>query len=592
MSSTLQEITHGVLRTDANGRFELGFDALPDRVIPVASDPRFDYRVYTDVTDINGETRSASTTIVAGYSIYDLSIRLDRNEAMTADSLRAIRVDVSNLAGEPVPAVVHLAAYPLQAPNRLIRQRLWTVAPDRWVMSEQAFIDSFPHDPYREELRKETWPKGAAAWEGVDSTGGQPVALRLKPGWWEIEATTTDSTGHVAKDLRYIELYDNQTGGPVNPEYLWGAGHVADGSGEPGEMVRIETASSAKDIFIVRQLLRAHLFLQSNYQYTRVSNDDDPLKYRYLTATSGQRVDNWSIAEADRGGFGVADAFVKDNRLYVHRTVVQIPWNNKELQIHYTSFRDKTEPGSAEKWAVRISGWRGSRAAAQVLASMYDASLDQFEGQSWAVPHLYPSMDAVNAWQNIDDFKAFWANSQGRPGQAFPGQPKSYDRLMTVGNLGLDGKLSGLRHDAIIERNLVYDKVPLEEVVVTGYSSQARTDMKLGEEYRGEEMLEKKAESAAAPSAPPLVQVRTNFQETAFFFPDLRTDSVGNVSFSFTMPQSLTQWKWMTLAHTRDLAFGYSEKTVVTQKQLMVQPNVPRFLREGDKVNLSVRLST
>ena len=95
-------------------------------------------------------------------------------------------------------------------------------------------------------------------------------------------------------------------------------------------------------------------------------------------------------------------------------------------------------------------------------------------------------------------------------------------------------------------------------------------------------------EQAAAPAAQ--VRVRTNFNETAFFFPDLRTDSAGNVSFSFTMPEALTQWKWMTLAHTRDLAFGYAEKTIVTQKQLMVQPNMPRFLREGDRVTLSVKV--
>jgi uncharacterized protein YfaS (alpha-2-macroglobulin family) len=89
---------------------------------------------------------------------------------------------------------------------------------------------------------------------------------------------------------------------------------------------------------------------------------------------------------------------------------------------------------------------------------------------------------------------------------------------------------------------------------------------------------------------PPEVSVRKNFNETAFFLPDLRTDSAGNVNFSFTMPEALTQWKWMTLAYTRDLAFGYSEKTIVTQKKLMVQPNVPRYLREGDRMNLSVKV--
>ncbi len=88
----------------------------------------------------------------------------------------------------------------------------------------------------------------------------------------------------------------------------------------------------------------------------------------------------------------------------------------------------------------------------------------------------------------------------------------------------------------------------------------------------------------------PLVQARKDFRETAFFFPDLRTDSAGNVSFSFTMPEALTTWKWLTLASSRDLAFGYSEKSVVTQKKLMVQPNLPRFLREGDRLELQVKV--
>ena len=229
-----QEIAHGVLKTDADGNFRLWFDALSDRSIPVASDPRFDFRVEADVTDINGETRSAAMTIVAGYTVLDLSIGLAEGAAMLADSLRSVRVDVNNLSGEPVSSVVHLAAYPLQAPGRLIRERLWTAVPDRWVMSESAFLDSFPHDQYREELKKENWPRGVAAWEGVDSTGGHPMALRLGPGWWVIEATTTDTFGHVAKDLRYIELYDNQTGGPMNPEYLWATSAVTRVICEPG----------------------------------------------------------------------------------------------------------------------------------------------------------------------------------------------------------------------------------------------------------------------------------------------------------------------------------------------------------------------
>ncbi len=86
------------------------------------------------------------------------------------------------------------------------------------------------------------------------------------------------------------------------------------------------------------------------------------------------------------------------------------------------------------------------------------------------------------------------------------------------------------------------------------------------------------------------IQVRKNFNETAFFYPDLKTDESGNISFSFKIPEALTQWKLLTFAHTKELASGYIEKSVVTQKTLMVQPNAPRFLREGDRLEFSAKV--
>src|SRR5690606_4046506 len=88
----------------------------------------------------------------------------------------------------------------------------------------------------------------------------------------------------------------------------------------------------------------------------------------------------------------------------------------------------------------------------------------------------------------------------------------------------------------------------------------------------------------------PAIQIRTNFNETAFFFPDLRTDKDGNISFSFTMPEALTRWKFQALSHTRDLSMGISTKEIITQKELMVQPNMPRFLREGDHLELTPKI--
>ena len=569
-----QEIAHGELKTDANGVFRLAFNALPDRAVPVSADPRFEYRIEADVTDINGETRSGSTTIVAGYTVLNLSIGLEENVSIIADSLRSIRVEVNNLSGEPVASVVHLAAYPLQAPNRLIRERLWVTVPDRWVLAEKAFLDSFPHDQYREELNKQGWLRGAAAWEGLDSTGGQQVPVRLGAGWWEIEATTTDVYGHTVKDIRYIELYD-RAGRPAGPEYLWSNAPVTEIASSPGGVVRLETSSSVGDLWMIRQIERP---------------DNDSLEFQPIGAAGGRTVDERPITEADRGGFGVADAFVRDNRVFVHRTLVTVPWDNKELSIQYSSYRDKTEPGSGEKWAVRIGGWRGTRVAAQVLAAMYDASLDQFQSQGWAVPELYPSKQGVTGWNGIDDFGVSWAQAQVNdvpPAQEVFGR---YDGLLSI---GVSGRMDALNFDVAPYRgNRFMDfghmKLAAPAARVTAEGKAFYQDADLHAKSVAFDGVQ--APGAQVPGEAPPVAVRTNFQETAFFFPDLRTDSAGDVSFSFTMPESLTAWKWMTLAHTRELAFGYSEKTIVTKKQLMVQPNMPRFLREGDKINLSVKV--
>jgi hypothetical protein len=589
-----EEIGHGELKADGNGAFCFAFVARPDRSIPIASDPRFVYHITSNVTDINGETRSGTTDITAGYTVLDLSIGLDQDAAMPADSLRTIRVDVKNLSGEAVAASVHIAAFPLTAPIRLIRERLWKIIPDQWVMTRQAFLDSFPNDPYLDELNKEKWARGPMAWEGVDSTGGQSLLLRLKPGPWMIEATATDSFGQRVKDWRYVELFGAD--GPVDPEYIWGGSARVNIRANPGGIARIETGTSAKDVYVIREMQRPDT---AESLWHRLGDQPVSPTYQHFSLSNSRNMEDWKITEAERGGFSVADAFVRDNRLYVRRTLVDVPWDNKKLSVRYTSFRDKTEPGGAEKWGVEIGGWRGERIAAQVLATMYDASLDQFAEQSWELPDLYHSMGSNDLWGNIDDFGSEQSDVPPRPWPIpLPmGREKIYDRLREVGMMGnflLNNKeFDAPRHMKLPKPALRYDAVTKQYMVrgnmtvtagVMGFSAKYN-DASVG----GKDIVLDEA-AHAPPASPPPVQVRTNFQETAFFFPDLRTDSAGNVSFSFTMPESLTQWKWMTLAHTRDLAFGYAEKTIVTQKELMVQPNLPRFLREGDKINLSVKV--
>jgi len=560
------EIQHGTIKTDGQGKFSVTFFALPDPQVPPDTKPEYTYEVSADVTDISGETRSGHTGIVAGYSVLRLGIELASTE-LPADSLRKVGVTVSNLSGEPVGANVAITMTPLQAPQRLIRERLWE-APDRFVLTEKDFLDSFPRDEYREETKKESWGKGAVAWSAtvaVPASGKMEAAVPgVSPGWYVLEVRTVDKYGQPVLDKQFVQLYEGKTGRTANPQYVWPSPSIV--TGEPGMEVGTAIGSSDANLYVIRTVERT-----------------DEKKFNEFFVNRERKTTAWAIAEKDRGGFGVRDVFVRDNRIYMHSTVVNVPWTNKELTIRYASYRDKTEPGSKEQWRVTLSGSKGEKVSAEVLAGMYDASLDAYRQQQWAVPSLYPSFVRLTDWITGQMFT--FSQSQGRMfglrESVFP--YKQYDELLLPRDAGDAAPFRSIRPAVVMHGEMYNSRLAFK--AAPGMAAQRIAEDKT--ETSDSVVYSIKKDQAKIETAQP----RKDFRETAFFFPDLYTDSAGGVSFSFTMPEALTSWKWMTLAHTRELAFGYSEKTVITQKELMVQPNAPRFLREGDRMELPVKVS-
>ncbi|MFI5152349.1 MAG: alpha-2-macroglobulin family protein, partial [Chitinophagales bacterium] len=294
--------------------------------------------------------------------------------------------------------------------------------------------------------------------------------------------------------------------------------------------------------------------------------------------------------ESDRGGFGIHYAFVKNNRIFSGSQRIDVPWTNKELKISYTSFRDKTLPGSGEKWKLRLSGYQRDKVTAEILAAMYDASLDQFMPHYWGLNDLFSTYYQTNFWQGIDNFFTL-SSIEKFPEEAIEQSfQKRYDRFIFFNSN------YHIRHFLSSEISIPGYKMDLHGAVPIGKTYNLATHASIVSVQRRkeispeEEKLEKPTVPGVEANFQSQIQIRKNFNETAFFLPDLRTDDSGNVEFSFTMPEALTQWKWMSLAHTKDLAFGYSEKTIITQKELMVQPNPPRFIRQGDHLELPVKI--
>src|ERR1035437_4669761 len=153
------EITNGEIKINADGKFTIEFEAIPDPSIDKNNEPVFDYKIEADVTDINGETRSANTTVPVGYKAWNLQINLPSTDAIPVDSLKHIFVSTKNLSGEFEASRVDVKIHKLQTPQGLIRNRYWSV-PDQFVMSKDEFIKYFPNDEYKDESKKETWQKG------------------------------------------------------------------------------------------------------------------------------------------------------------------------------------------------------------------------------------------------------------------------------------------------------------------------------------------------------------------------------------------------------------------------------------------------
>ena len=571
------EITNGVLTTRADGSFAIRFKAIPDASVNKAFDPVFDYSVTADVTDINGETRSNVTNISVSYKALRLHIEDPAGESMPADSLRSLRISTQNMSGSFEPAMVNITISRLQPPTRLIRDRYWQ-QPDQYSMSREAFLQDFPLDDYNNETDHRNWPKTAIVWQSTDSSHPEKpfnITPSLAEGWYVIEAGTKDKYGDSVKDIKYVSLFDEKSNTLPSPAYEWDLQKHA--TAEPGSQSSILLGSSAANLFVIQQA-------------DRQKGTAPSATYQFFTLSNEKKTLDFPVTENDRGGFSVAHFFVKDNRFYYSSNKVMVPWSNKDLDVAIQSFRDKTLPGSEEKWKLKISGYKKEAVAAELLAGMYDASLDQFVSFAWNKPYIWPLNNDGRKWNGKTCFAETVSDNKQEYDNDSLVYTKQYDALDPRGTKHIDAATP--RHMKI--PRAVFDMNPDirfnegQEMFVHARVLPGRIMAKADVVSYLSDVKPIAADNSGTPTLQP--QIRKNFNETAFFFPDLQTDSAGDISFGFTMPEALTKWKFQALAHTKDLAFGYTSTNVVTQKPLMVQPNAPRFLREGDRMDLSAKV--
>jgi hypothetical protein len=322
------------------------------------------------------------------------------------------------------------------------------------------------------------------------------------------------------------------------------------------------------------------------------------------------------VEENDRGNFAVHASFIKHNRFYNHTQIINVPFTNKELDIQFETFRNKLLPGQAEEWKLIVKDKRGERAAAEMLAAMYDASLDAFKPNNWSfnvfVQNFYSSCywtPNVGMQVYSTEFNTLHKNYLSLP-------VRVYDRLnyfglhfynnryyrgyydnLAYGESNVMAMPSGVR--SAEEHNLLEksDKVEVKTKKETASSKNdeqknLENDIQTTQTVSGVNFTRKENKEVKK-TATELgnVKARSNFNETAFFYPELRTNDKGEIIIKFIAPESLTKWNVMGLAHTKDLKYAQFQKEIITQKDLMVQPNIPRFFRENDRITLITKIA-
>ncbi|MCD8318079.1 MAG: hypothetical protein LUC45_04160 [Paraprevotella sp.] len=418
--------------------------------------------------------------------------------------------------------------------------------------------------------RKESGGAKTAVWTGRRLTEGQAVKLtevsELPSGYYMLEFRAV-SAGDTARAVYPFVLFDSSDTRPVGDRVDWY--YCARGSVSPSRPARIQVGSGAKDVTLYYMLVgKDSVWEDRHYELT-----ESILTFVNPSVGNGH--------EALTALF----YFVKDGQMYSHSQMLVPEEPDRTLRMEWTSFRDRLRPGEEETWKLRVRTPDGKPASAQLMATLYDASLDAIAPHQWN-PSRYvigcaSYVDLVsslnwNYWQyrpllnsgtvpplSFDSFNPWMftpAYSRVHRGYSI------YNCLDTSPANFLGGRIRGV---ALYE----------QAVVKKASADVASTDSGDGEDT-----------DASADEAAQVSFVRKNLNETAFFYPRLMADKNGDVDISFTLPESLTSWKFMALAHTKDFDLGIFSDTVVAVKDVMAQLDLPRFVRRGDSATLSTSL--
>ena len=592
-SFTEKKIASGKGATAADGKFTLTFQADPDESSDPDMDQVFTYQVSATVTDLTGEQKDTGGEISVGYTAFCAVVSVDPWQEQGIPVV--IKVTTQTYDNDYFPAQGTLRIYQVKQPDVCPRKdhsgeyvpfdRAPKPGPNDWELGE--LVKELPVTTRIEQH--------CVAKVSADLPAGLYRAIfeSRDANQRKVEATTQFTVVNPRADRFTVK----------NPFFV----ETADRTCKPGQPFTLLWGSG----------------LDTAQACVEWHKDDTLLRREWSVGGRTQQVFTFTPDESLRGGFNVRVLQFSMNRFSSMHRSISVPWTNKDFALRWEHLTSKLAPGAKDTWTAVVNGPGGAPAAgAEMVATLYDASLDEivphyFDGfhslfRSDAGQftrfstrlchsateksfHYYPVNDTKNHnwpeyWGAIDHpFRILLPGLDGEPQIAgicvgdreraaimvgpstsgdtlllFAGRPDHYIRPQLAQSVGAG------------PRGISVDAFPCTPATPTGMSGPPLRDA---------------AKLAAEKRAMELLATRKNLQETAFFCPCLTSNDKGEVRITFTMPEALAKWRFRGFAHDKDLRYGTLDGETVTAKDLMVQPNPPRFLREGDVLDFTVKIS-
>ena len=560
------QMAQGAASLQKDGTFSFTFtpEADPDEADKSIS---YSFEITATVTGAGGETRAGSLTVNAGYCGVEVDFTNTRQwfNAKEPVNFTLIR---KNLNGNPVSGQGTYSISELKQPEGVLMPWDFPVKPDDLPPHPIAGDHILPRWEKEPGLavRMEHWveqnPVSATGDLSHDADGKCRISSRFPPGAYRLNYKTMDAAGvSYTTHFNFMVLASDST--IQVPLLLQPASNTI----QTGKTLTLAVGTGLKD---------QEVFLE-------FAQDGDVFRKVTIPQGSGIQIIKVPIPENLRGGFMVTALLVSDYTLFSESHIITVPWDNKHLDVSFSSIRNHLTPGDSETWTVHVNGPDAEPAVTELLAYMYDRSLEFF------LPHNYPNLEtyysnkgrgrSIQIRNSVDGFVQVenTIRYQHRSNQA-----RYHPATLNIMHGNPYGGPGRQRGGGRFMRSMApAPQMLLDHDGVEGLKEEM--------EAAGSNKAAVKPEAASVPDMTanqPANTLRKNFQETAFFLPHLISNGDSDAAIEFTVPDSVTSWKVYVHAVTQDLKFGTAIKTVETKKNLMIRPYLPRYLRESDTLQI------